>query len=136
MAILSTIVKDFIRYKKEGGYITLKPKTDADCVSYINSDAVETDVQTELDEINNNLSDLLKVQTFKREGTFSQYSNYSIPITCPDGYKILCTSRISTNGFVAPIYVSGYTNTYVDCWLVNGSGSGSIDCDVIFIKNY
>lgn len=99
MAILSTIVKDFIRQKTESGYITLKPKTDADCVSYINSDAVKTDVQTELDELNSNLSELLnKLKDYiiiktVTTGNVSVGANtgaqpsYTIPSV--DGYKLM-----------------------------------------------
>lgn len=144
MAILSTVVKDFFRQKTDSGYITLKPKTDADCVSYINSDAVETDVQTELDEINNNLSELYF--------SYEQYNAYWDIYKFSNGLAI-ATFKISTGTTIAlttkkfdGIYTSdGYASVTNDLptglfvstrnSFINVESSGYTNCQVLALSN-
>jgi len=123
MALLNTVIKRWIRWKTDTGYITLKPKTDADCVKFTKDDGAITDLQTEVTAINNNITSKIMILNFNK--------SLSIGAGASGKTKIATDSRLKSSEEYEMIgLISGTHGSYGDVIQLNYMLiSGEIYCE-------
>lgn len=79
--------------------------------------------------------DVTNTKTFQAHASTQQ----KIPITVPNGYKVLGLERAWSNGAVLGGHVSSVTNTEVNAWWSNHTNSGakptSLSVAILFVRN-